>query len=131
MTETRAVSIEDVRTLVAERQRYDNWLSALAARQAETPARVYERVQSDYAARRGGVTEQLRSHISALAALGDERDAQLHALESALAALEDERVEAMLRTAVGEFDGDRWEAVRQDVESRIASQNAERSALLV
>lgn len=131
MTETRAVSIEDVRTLVGERQRYDDWMAALEARRAETPARVFERVYGDYAARRGDVMEQLRSHVGTLAALADDLDGKLNALEQELSTLEDERVEAMLRTAVGEFDDARWEQVRQDVEAKIAERTAERGTLMV
>jgi hypothetical protein len=130
MTETRAVSIEDVRMLVAERQRYDDWLAALEARRAETPARVFERVHGDYSGRRTAVVDQLRGHLAALAALGDELDARLSTVDSGLSTLEDERAEAMLRTAVGEFDGDRWEIVRQDVEAKIAEISAERTVLL-
>ncbi len=131
MTETREVSIEDVRTLVGERQRYDDWLSALEGRRAETPARVFERVHGDYAARRAAVMEQLRAHVGTLAALADDLDSKLGALDESLASLEDERVEAMLRTAVGEFDDDRWEQVRRDVEAKIAERTTERSALTV
>lgn len=131
MTETRAVSIEDVRTLVAERQRYDDWLSALEAKRAETPARVFDRVHGDYSARRDGVLDRLRSHESALSSLGEDLAGRLANIESRLATLEDERSEAMLRTAVGEFDNDRWEAVRRDVETGIESHTAERASLLV
>jgi len=130
MTETRAVSIEDVRMLVGERQRYDEWLAALEARRADTPARVFERVHGDYSGRRSAVLEQLHGHVATLAALGDELDAKLSDVDAGLATLEDERAEAMLRTAVGEFDGDRWEVVRQDVEAQIAEISSERAALL-
>jgi hypothetical protein len=130
MTETRAVSIEDVRMLVAERQRYDDWLSALEARRAETPARVFERVHGDYSGRRSAVLEQLNGHVAELATLGDELDARLSKVDSELSTLEDERAEAMLRTAVGEFDGNRWETVRQEVESKIAEVTTQRVALL-
>ena len=129
MTETRAVSIEDVRMLVAERQRYDDWLAALDARRTETPDRVFERVRGDYSGRRSAVLEQLRGHVTTLAALGDELDAKLSAVDSGLSTLEDERAEAMLRTAVGEFDGERWETVRQQVEAKIAEVSAERTEL--
>jgi len=131
MTETRAVSIDDVRTLVGERQRYDDWLAALDGRRADTPARVFERVHGDYSARRTAVMERLRSHVSELAELADDLDIRLTTLEDGMAMLEDERIEAMLRTAVGEFDDDRWEQVRQDVEAKIAERTGVRSALLV
>ena len=130
MKELRDVSIDDVRTLVAERQRYDDWLAALEAKRSETAARVFERVYGDYSARRVGVMEQLREHVDALASLGDELEARIGELESQLATHEDERAEAMLRTAVGEYDGDRWETVSQEVESSITQLAEKRSALL-
>lgn len=130
MTESRDVSIEEVRALVAERQRFDDWLTALDARRAETPARVFERVHGDYVARRRDVMERLRQHVGGLAASGDELDGRLSVLESKLGTLEDERAEAMLRTAVGEYDSDRWEQVRQNVEAQIAELGEQRAVLL-
>ncbi|WP_373064244.1 hypothetical protein [Gemmatimonas sp.] len=130
MTEFHAVSIDEVRSLVAERQRYDDWLTALDARRAETPSRVFDRVHGDYVARREAVTTQLREHVGALSAHGDDLDGRLTALEAELATLEDERIEAMLRTAVGEYDDDHWEVVRQDVEAKIGSLGAQRGSLL-
>jgi hypothetical protein len=130
MTESRAVSIDKVRSLVAERQRYDDWLTALDARRAETPSRVFDRVHGDYVARRDAVMAQLREHVGALATHGIELDSQLSTLEAELATLEDERVEAMLRTAVGEYDDNRWKLVRQNVEVKIASLGEQRAGLL-
>lgn len=130
MTEQNVVSIEEVRVLVAERQRYDDWLTALEARRAETPARVFDRVYADYGARRADVLARLHTHVGGLTTLSTQLDQRLAELESTLASLEDERVEAMLRTAVGEFDDHRWEEVRAQVEERIASLGQERDGLL-
>ncbi len=124
------MSIDDVRTLVAERQRYDDWLAALEAKRSDTPVRVFERVHGDYSARRIGVIEKLREHVGALAALGDDLEGRIEDLESQLASHEDERAEAMLRTAVGEYDGERWETVRQEVEASISQLAEKRAALL-
>lgn len=124
------MSIEEVRALVAERQRYDDWLAALEAKRTETPVRVYERVHGDYLARRTQVVEQLQSHVDTLATLGNDLERQLDDLDAQLATLEDERAEAMLRNMVGEFDSERWEAVRVEVEGRMETLGAERSALL-
>ncbi|MBA3918696.1 MAG: hypothetical protein C0516_08935 [Gemmatimonas sp.] len=124
------MSIEEVRALVAERQRYDDWLAALEAKRTETPVRVYERVHADYQARRTQVVDQLQSHVDALATLGNDLERQLDGLDAQLATLEDERAEAMLRNMVGEFDSERWEAVRVEVEGRMETLGAERSALL-
>mgnify|MGYP003849516377 CR=1 FL=1 len=124
------MSIDEVRSLVAERQRYDDWLTALDGRRAETPSHVFDRVYGDYVARRDAVLAQLREHVGALATHGTELGRRLSSLEAELTALEDERVEAMLRTAVGEYDGNRWETVRQDVEAKIASLGEQRGGLL-
>jgi hypothetical protein len=129
MTETHSVSIDEVRALVAERQRYDDWLTALEARRAETPERVFVRVHADYATRRRDVMSRLREHVAGLAAMTKDLESRLAALESRLGALEDERAEAMLRTAVGEFDGERWEQVRQHVETQIAELGEARTGL--
>ena len=124
------MSIDEVRSLVAERQRYTDWLTALDARRVETASHVFDRVRGDYVARRDAVLAQLREHIGALSTHGDELDSRLSAVEAELATLEDERVEAMLRTAVGEYDDDRWETLRQGVEAKLASLGDQRSGLL-
>ena len=119
MSESVPVSIDAVRALVAERQRFDQWLSALEARRAETPVHVYDRVRADYASRRSGVLEQLHDQAPALATLLAELDERASALASQVQAQEDERAEAMLRHAVGEFDDVAWDAVRERVEQAL------------
>ena len=123
------MSIDEVRALVTERQRYDDWLTALDAKRDETPSRVFERVYGDYVARRRDVLVRLRAHVGGLSSVKEELEIRLTALESRLGSLEDERAEAMLRTAVGEYDADRWEQVRQDVESQIADLSEQRVTL--
>jgi hypothetical protein len=130
MTETHTVSIEEVRTLVAERQRYEDWLTALEAKRAETPVRVFERVKNDYVARRQDVMNRLHEHVGGLTSMANDFDARLHSLDSQLGTLEDERAEAMLRTSVGEFDSDRWERVKQEVESQIGQLGNQRTGLI-
>ncbi|MBL0939976.1 MAG: hypothetical protein IBJ03_13870 [Gemmatimonadaceae bacterium] len=124
------MSIEEVRALVAERQRYDDWLAALEAKRTETPVRVFERVHGDYNERRSQVIAQLQSHVDSLATLGNDLEKQLDGLDAQLSALEDERAEAMLRNLVGEFDGDRWETVRVEVESKVETLTNERASVL-
>ena len=124
------MSIEEVRALVAERQRYDEWLAALEAKRAETPARVFERVHGDYVSRRTGVLTQLQAHVGALATSGGELEQRLGDLEGRLSSLGEELAEGMLRNLVGEYDHERWDAVRQDIEARIGTLGEERGALL-
>ncbi len=113
------MSIEEVRALVAERQRYDDWLTALEARRGETPARVYERVHGDYDARRTEVRTRLREHVGTLEGMSGDLARQVQEVSVRLAALEDQRVEAMIRNAVGEYDNERWESLRNEVEGEI------------
>lgn len=124
------MSIEEVRALVAERQRYDDWLAALEAKRADTPLRVFERVHGDYLARRSEVITQLQAHVGGLASLGGDLEQRLSELEGRLAAHEEELAEGMLRNLVGEYDDERWESVRQDVEAKIATLGEERSVLV-
>lgn len=129
MMENHDVSIDNVRALVAERQRYDDWLDGLEARRDETPQRVFDRVQADYQSRRDGVLAQLRDHVESLKTMRRDFLLRLDELDSKLATLQDERAEAMLRTAVGEFDDDRWEKVRTDVEAQLDDFGKQRDAL--
>jgi len=123
------VSIDEVRALVAERQRYDDWLSALDARQAETPERVFLRVRADYAQRREEVLARLHTHVDALAALAEELGGRLQQLDGEVEGLEDRRMEAMLRTAVGEYDGNTWDTLRDEVEAHLSRLTDERGSV--
>ncbi len=129
MTEHSPVSIDDVRALVAERHRFDDWLSALEGRRAETPEHVYARVHGDYLTRRERVLAQLHAQAPALAELLASLDARSAALSDRMGAQEDERTEAMLRHAVGEFDDAAWHAVRDRVEASLQEMGVEHGEL--
>jgi hypothetical protein len=129
MTEQTPVSIDDVRALVAERHRFDDWLSALEGRRADTPEHVYARVHGDYLARRLRVLEQLHAQAPALADLLATLDATSSELAARMGAQEDERTEAMLRHAVGEFDDAAWHAVRDRVEASLQEMGVEHTSL--
>ena len=130
MMEDTAVTIAEIRGLVAERQRFDDWLAALEARRHETPVRVFERVHADYVARRNGVISNLHEHVGSLESLAGQLNDKLQLLETQLTERGDERAEAMLRTAVGEFDTEKWEATRHELEAGIVGLEKEREALV-
>ncbi len=121
------MSIEEVRSLVAERQRYDDWLSALDSRKAETPERVFVRVRGDYDARRSEVLTKLAEHVAELEMLSGALQQQGTELSSKLETLEEQRVEAMIRNAVGEYDNDKWDSLRGDVEGQITKLTDDRA----
>jgi hypothetical protein len=129
MTEHSPVSIDDVRALVAERRRFDDWLSALEGRRAETPDHVYARVHGDYRTRRERVLSQLHAQAPALSELLASLDTRSEALAARMGAQEDERTEAMLRHAVGEFDDAAWQAVRDRVEASLQTMREEHHEL--
>ncbi len=129
MTEQSPVSIDDVRALVAERHRFDEWLNALEARRDATPEHVYTRVHGDYVARRSQVMTSLHAHVPGLEQLLANLDTQAGELGGLAQGEEDERAEAMLRHAVGEFDDAKWNEVRERVEASLASLTTERVAL--
>lgn len=128
--EDLAVTLPDIRALVAERQRFDEWLTALESRRLETPVRVFDRVYADYVARRDAVIQGLHAHVGSLEVLEQDLNNRLQHVESQLAEREDAHAEGILRTAVGEFDNERWEATRQDVEASIAQMGQDRLALI-
>lgn len=129
MTEQSPVSIDDVRALVAERHRFDEWLSALEARRAETPEHVYARVHGDYRERRERVLVQLHAQAPVLSELLASLDARSGDLAGRMGAQEDERTEAMLRHAVGEYDDAAWHAVRERVEASLQEMGVEHASL--
>jgi hypothetical protein len=128
MTDSQS-SFSEVPALLEERQRYETWLSALTARRESTPQHVFERVQADYRARLGRVTDRLASHRQAIE---DERG-KLQARCSALLADErlrrDERAELELRAHVGELAGGDAETAFGQVDQAIGTLVEERRGL--
>jgi hypothetical protein len=118
--ESRDTALDEVRHLVAERQRYDGWLAELDLRRHDTPARVFARVHDDYQARRTEVLVRLQAHVAGLERLAAALHDTVSRLEAEAATLDEERIEAHLRTLVGEFDPGRWEALQKDVEGRLS-----------
>jgi len=120
MNDTTTPPLDEIRALVAERSRFEGWLSTLESRRAATPPHVFERVWQDYDGRRQRVAEQLAQHVAglqdALAALG-ERHA---ALGRSLGERRDALAEVELRALVGEFEEDEGTRQRADVENAIA-----------
>lgn len=121
-------ALEAVGALIAERTKYEGWISALATK-TDVPAHVLEKVRADYTSRLRTVLQGFTAHTPAL-------DAALNELQSrdgALAAQEkncrDEHAEGELRHMVGEYDADQWDKIRVGHEALLNRLAGERQGI--
>lgn len=129
MTNPTEGTLEGLHDLLAERSRYEGWLTQLEARTATTPLHVLERVRADYNARLDHVTTQLRGRAVDLEANAASLRSRLAALASEEEARRDERAETELRASVGEFASDKATMTIEQCDQAIASLTAQRDAL--
>ena len=120
MSKAKTNALDALRALIAERQQYEQWISALERKREGTPEHVFERVQADYRGRLDrvvsdikGYAEELQLSISTLSSrlveVAREEDTRREGLQ-----------EAELRAAVGEYEPQQWEELRRDASTRIA-----------
>ena len=129
MTKAKTNALDALRSLIAERQQYEQWISALESRREGTPEHVFERVRGDYQSRLERVVQDIRGHA-------EELQLSISTLSSRLVEVardEDTRreglQEAELRAAVGEYEPDQWEQLRTDAEKELAKIAADRASL--
>src|SRR5688572_16282255 len=129
MTKAKTNALDALRTLIAERQQYEQWISTLEAKREGTPEHVFERVKSDYQSRLdrvvtdiAGHSEELQLSISTLSArlveVARDEDTRRESLQ-----------EAELRAAVGEYEPEQWEQLRADAEKELERIAADRASL--
>jgi hypothetical protein len=104
---------------MAERRKYEQWLTALEARRSTTPERVFTRVYTDYHDRLDAVIEQLKEHTEGLRAELASLTLRLTALEEEQQQRQDERAEAELRAHVGELSSEAWEQMAREADQSI------------
>jgi hypothetical protein len=112
-------SLTLVESLMAERRKFEHWLTALEARRSTTPERVFTRVHADYHDRLDSVVEQLKEHTEGLRAELASLTLRLTAIEEEQQQRRDERAEAELRAHVGELSPEAWEQVARDADQSI------------
>ena len=129
MTKAKTNALDALRTLIAERQQYEQWISALDSRREGTPEHVFERVRGDYQTRLEKVVTDIKGHA-------EELQLSISTLSSRLVEVareEDTRreglQEAELRAAVGEYQPEQWEQLRTDSERELARIAADRASL--
>lgn len=129
MTKAKTNALDALRSLIAERQQFEQWISALESRREGTPEHVFERVRGDYQSRLERVVQDIRGHA-------EELQLSISTLSSRLVEVardEDTRreglQEAELRAAVGEYEPEQWEQLRTDAEKELAKIAADRASL--
>lgn len=119
MTSTDAGGMTALQELLAERQRYEGWLTTLEARKGDTAPHVYARVHADYSGRLERVTERLSEQTEQLRGTIEVLTSRLNALRAREADRIDARQEAELRAAVGEYTDEEWTRLRDDADLEI------------
>jgi hypothetical protein len=122
-------SLTLVESLMAERRKYEQWISALEARRATTPDRVFTRVHADYHDRLDAVIEQLKEHTEGLRAELASLTLRLSAIEEEQQQRRDERAEAELRAHVGELSPDAWEQIAREADQSIEALTSKHAEL--
>jgi len=124
------VPLDEIRSLVDERARYEAWIEALESRRAASAEHVYQRVRGDYDARLQHVLADLGAHVGPMEASERALAGRQDELTSSLSERHDELAEAELRTVVGEYDADEGERIRREKEEDITRMDAQRDAVV-
>lgn len=129
MTKAKTNALDALRTLIAERQQYEQWIATLESKREGTPEHVHERVKADYQSRLerviadiGGHAEELQLSISTLSSrlveVARDEDTRREGLQ-----------EAELRAAVGEYAPEQWDQLRTEAERSLEKIAADRASL--
>ena len=129
MTKAKTNALDTLRTLIAERQQYDQWISTLESKRDGTPEHVYNRVHSDYQSRLDRVLGDIRSHSEELQLSINALSGRLSEVAREEDSKRDEIQEAELRAAVGEYDTTQWESMRADAGRQLEKIAADRASL--
>src|SRR3982750_2080977 len=111
MAEKEPVSLDALNGLLKERQRYEEWLTALEDRRANTSDSVYQRVRSDYQTRLREVSSKLAERAGELRESIDGLSARLEEISRQELQQREARQEAELRAAVGEYTDKQWKEI--------------------
>ena len=120
MADNQGKRREAIESLLAERKKFDAWLSQLEAKRASTAEHIFARVHADYMHRLEAIRERLGAEADGIRSLVGEIEARLSAERSAVTEKTDERAEMELRAAVGELSEKGWNATRAKCDATIA-----------
>src|SRR5256885_15319237 len=111
MADREPVSLDALNGLLKERQRYEEWLTALDQKRGATSEAVYERVQADYRARLREVSSKLAERAGELRESIDALTTRLEEISRQELQQREARQEAELRAAVGEYTDKQWKEI--------------------
>lgn len=111
MADKEPVSLDALNGLLKERQRYEEWLSALEQKRADTSESVFARVRADYQTRLREVSSKLAERAGELRESIDTLTARLDEISRQELQQREARQEAELRAAVGEYTDKQWKEI--------------------
>jgi len=129
MADKEPVSLDALNGLLKERQRYEEWLTALEQKRANTSDSVFARVQSDYQTRLREVSSKLAERAGELRESIDTLSARLDEISRQELQQREARQEAELRAAVGEYTDKQWKEIGGAWDKELARLVKEKSAV--
>lgn len=115
MAKSNSSSEAVVTDLLAERNKYQTWITRLDSTKDTTPAAVRSKVLSDYQAKLEGVIARLLEHGDAVRSQLEQRKVRKEELSGEELKAKETLAEAELRHAVGEYDEGDFTKVRADM----------------
>lgn len=125
MAKSNASSEAVVNDLLAERNKYQTWITRLDSTKDTTPAAVRAKVLSDYQAKLEGVLERLTEHGDAVREQLEQRKVRKEELMREEGKAKETLAEAELRHAVGEYDEGDWTKVRAEMNKTLVGTREE------
>ena len=120
MPDNQSKRQQGIESLLAERKKFEAWLTQLAARRESTAEHVFARVHADYAKRLDDVRGRLGAEADGIRALVTDLEERLATEQRLVTEKSDERAELELRATVGEFSEKEWNSTRAKLDSAIS-----------
>ncbi len=109
----------DLKTLLTERQTVTKWLARLSQADDDASDAVRSKVRADYETRLTTVSKQLEGYADELRAALSKETVKRAALSKKGESADTRLGEAKLRHAVGEYDDNRWNKIRSEIQGEL------------
>jgi len=129
MADKEPVSLDALNVLLKERQRYEEWLTALEQRRGNTADSVFARVHADYQTRLREVSSKLAERAGELRDSIEGLSTRLEEISRQELQQREARQEAELRAAVGEYTEKQWKEIGGAWDKELARLVKEKNAI--